>query len=66
LRRGPADRGAPEALQKESSFQRAKTPRLMEVGLHQIAFVRTLSTIISQSEFEWEIWWWGARKTWRK
>jgi len=38
----------------------------MEVGLRQIAFVRTLSTIISQSHLEWEIWWWGARKTWRK
>jgi len=27
----------------------------MEVGLRQIAFVRTLSTIISQSHLEWEI-----------
>jgi hypothetical protein len=55
LRSGSADRGAPETLQKESSFQRAKTPRLMEVGLHQIALIRTLSTIISQSPLEWEI-----------
>jgi hypothetical protein len=42
-------------LQKESSFQRAKTPQLMEVGLRQIALIRTLSTIISQSHLEWEI-----------
>jgi hypothetical protein len=54
LRDGSADRGAPETLQKEG-FQRAKTPRLMEDGLRQIALIRTLSTIISQSLLEWEI-----------